>query len=59
MASNIDNMMRIAIAGSGGLARLIAAYLEETPYPFIILSRQVRVALEMDIKMLTMFQGST
>jgi len=49
-ASNIDNMMRIAIAGSGGLARLIAAYLGETPHPFIILSRQVGIAPDLDIK---------
>jgi hypothetical protein len=34
-------MMRIAIAGSGGLARVIASLVNETPHPFIILSRQV------------------
>jgi hypothetical protein len=38
-----DNMMRIAIAGSGGLARIFANYLNATVHPFIILSRQVRL----------------
>jgi hypothetical protein len=37
-------MMRIAIAGSGGLARIIAHYLNATVHPFIILSRQVSTA---------------
>jgi len=37
------NMMRIAIAGSGGLARIFAHYLNATVHPFIILSRQVRI----------------
>jgi len=36
------NMMRIAIAGSGGLARIFAQYINETVHPFIILSRSVR-----------------
>jgi hypothetical protein len=36
-----DNMMRIAIAGSGGLARIFANYINATVHPFIILSRQV------------------
>jgi len=35
--------MRIAIAGSGGLARIFAHYLNATVHPFIILSRQVRI----------------
>ena len=34
-------MMRIAIAGSGGLARIFAQYITETVHPFIILSREV------------------
>jgi hypothetical protein len=42
MADNTqDNMMRIAIAGSGGLARTFAQHINETVHPFIILSRQV------------------
>jgi hypothetical protein len=36
-----ENMMRIAIAGSGGLARIFANYINATVHPFIILSRQV------------------
>jgi hypothetical protein len=35
------NMMRIAIAGSGGLAQIFAQYLNDTVHPFIILSREV------------------
>jgi hypothetical protein len=38
-----ENMMRIAIAGSGGLARIFAHYLNATVHPFIILSRQVQL----------------
>lgn len=34
--------MRIAIAGSGGLAQHFAHHLNETVHPFIILSRSVR-----------------
>lgn len=34
-------MMRIAIAGSGGLAQIFAQYLNDTVHPFIILSREV------------------
>ena len=34
-------MMRIAIAGSGGLARTLAYHLNETAHQFIILSRAV------------------
>lgn len=34
-------MMRIAIAGSGGLARIFAAHISETAHQFIILSRNV------------------
>ncbi len=37
----MNNMMRIAIAGSGGLARIFAQYINETVHPFIILSRNV------------------
>jgi hypothetical protein len=33
--------MRIAIAGSGGLAQMFAAYIHETVHPFIMLSRVV------------------
>ncbi|KAE9375496.1 isoflavone reductase family protein-like protein [Stipitochalara longipes BDJ] len=40
------NMMRIAIAGSGGLARIFAHYLNATVHPFIILSRQAQPDLE-------------
>ncbi|CAD6442591.1 d306c36b-73ba-4e11-8910-cbf856975f29 [Sclerotinia trifoliorum] len=38
--------MRIAIAGSGGLAQVSAHYINETVHPFIILSRQTRPDLE-------------
>ncbi|RDL38991.1 Uncharacterized protein BP5553_03331 [Venustampulla echinocandica] len=38
-------MMRIAVAGSGGLARIFAQYLDQTVHTFIILSRQPRPAL--------------
>jgi len=41
-----DNMMRIAIAGSGGLARIFANYINATVHPFIILSRQAQPDLE-------------
>ncbi|PMD65851.1 isoflavone reductase family protein-like protein [Hyaloscypha bicolor E] len=41
-----ENMMRIAIAGSGGLARIFAHYLNATVHPFIILSRQAQPDLE-------------
>ena len=38
------SMMRIAIAGTGGLARLIAHYIdEETSHHVMFLSRQVRL----------------
>jgi hypothetical protein len=35
------NMMKIAIAGSGGLAQVFAQHLNETVHHFIILSRSV------------------
>ena len=35
-------MMRIAIAGSGGLARIFAYHISQTAHQFIILSRTVR-----------------
>ncbi|TVY41587.1 Oxidoreductase [Lachnellula subtilissima] len=38
-------MMRIAIAGSGGLAQIFAQYLNDTVHPFIILSREDQPAL--------------
>lgn len=38
--------MRIAIAGSGGLARIFANYINATVHPFIILSRQAQPDLE-------------
>ncbi|KAI9643843.1 hypothetical protein NHQ30_007194 [Ciborinia camelliae] len=41
-----NNMMRIAIAGSGGLARILAHYINETVHPFIILSRHAQPDLE-------------
>ncbi|KAJ8062416.1 hypothetical protein OCU04_008957 [Sclerotinia nivalis] len=41
-----NNMMRIAIAGSGGLAQIFAHYINETVHPFIMLSRQARPDLE-------------
>ncbi|KAG4031741.1 hypothetical protein MFRU_008g01030 [Monilinia fructicola] len=41
-----NNMMRIAIAGSGGLARILAHHINETVHPFIILSREARPDLE-------------
>lgn len=37
----VNSSMRIAIAGSGGLAQIFAHYINETVNPFIILSRQV------------------
>jgi shikimate 5-dehydrogenase len=36
------SMMRIAIAGSGGLARIFAYHISQTAHQFIILSRTVR-----------------
>ncbi|ESZ93789.1 hypothetical protein SBOR_5845 [Sclerotinia borealis F-4128] len=41
-----NNMMRIAIAGSGGMAQILAHQINETVHPFIILSRQARPDLE-------------
>ncbi|TGO67158.1 hypothetical protein BOTNAR_0047g00260 [Botryotinia narcissicola] len=41
-----NNMMRIAIAGSGGLAQIIAHEIRKTVHPFIILSRQGQPDLE-------------
>ncbi|KAF7883444.1 uncharacterized protein EAF02_005364 [Botrytis sinoallii] len=41
-----NNMMRIAMAGSGGLAQIIAHEISKTVHPFIILSRQGRPDLE-------------
>lgn len=42
---NSPLIMRVAIAGSGGLAYWIAHYLStETFHPFIILSRAVRTS---------------
>lgn len=38
-SSSPENMMRIAIAGSGGLAQIFAYHINETSHPFIILSR--------------------
>jgi hypothetical protein len=34
-------MIRIAIAGSGGLAQTFAYFISQTTHPFIILSRTV------------------
>jgi hypothetical protein len=42
--SKRDNMMRIAIAGSGGLAQIFAHFLNETVHQFVILSRIVCVS---------------
>ncbi|KAE9374643.1 isoflavone reductase family protein-like protein [Stipitochalara longipes BDJ] len=39
-------MLRIAIAGSGGLARIFAHYISESRHPFIILSRKPQPELE-------------
>lgn len=39
--SPADTMMRIAIAGSGGLAQALAHYINETVHALLILSRQV------------------
>jgi len=39
--NNTCNMMRIAIAGTGGLARTLAYHLNETVHQFILLSRAV------------------
>ncbi|QSZ33096.1 hypothetical protein DSL72_002681 [Monilinia vaccinii-corymbosi] len=39
-------MTRIAIAGSGGLAQIIAHHINETVHPFIILSREARPSLD-------------
>lgn len=36
-----NRFTRIAIAGSGGLARILACHLQQTPSQLIILSRQV------------------
>ncbi|KAF5875097.1 putative isoflavone reductase family protein [Botrytis fragariae] len=41
-----NNRMRIAIAGSGGLAQIVAHEISKTVHPFIILSRQVQPDLE-------------
>ncbi|KAH6712750.1 isoflavone reductase family protein-like protein [Leptodontidium sp. MPI-SDFR-AT-0119] len=46
MAPNSDNMMRIVIAGSGGLARVFAHYIHETAHQVVILSRQAHPELE-------------
>lgn len=35
-----NTMVRIAIAGSGGLAQILAHHINETVHTFIILSRQ-------------------
>jgi hypothetical protein len=40
-------MMRIAIAGSGGLAQHLAHYINDTPHPFIILSRAVSYSTQL------------
>jgi prephenate dehydrogenase len=53
-----DNMMRIAIAGSGGLARIFANYLNATVHPFIILSRQVRLPGDVQATEETTLTGS-
>jgi hypothetical protein len=45
MASSRDTMMRIAIAGSGGLARIIAYNIEQTQHQFVILSRYVSASI--------------
>jgi len=42
LSNNNSTMIRIAIAGSGGLARTLAYHLNETAHQFIILSRAVR-----------------
>ena len=37
------SMMRVAVAGTGGLARLIAHYIaEDTAHPVVFISRTVR-----------------
>jgi hypothetical protein len=36
-----ENMTRIALAGSGGLAQIFAFHINETSHPFVILSRTV------------------
>lgn len=41
MAFSRDTMMRIAIAGTSGLARTLAYHINETVHQFIILSRYV------------------
>ncbi|PQE25475.1 isoflavone reductase protein [Rutstroemia sp. NJR-2017a BBW] len=41
-----NNMMRVAIVGSGGLAQVFAHHINETVHPFIILSRRARPDLE-------------
>jgi hypothetical protein len=38
---SLTTMMRIAIAGSGGLAQHFARFINDTSHPFIILSRAV------------------
>ncbi|KAK6597839.1 isoflavone reductase [Botrytis cinerea] len=42
----VTDMMRIAIAGSGGLSQIIAREISKTVHPLIILSRQGRPDLE-------------
>jgi saccharopine dehydrogenase-like NADP-dependent oxidoreductase len=37
-------VMRIAIAGSGGVAQHIAHFLDETEHLFVILSRTVSIS---------------
>ncbi|KAL2071205.1 hypothetical protein VTL71DRAFT_12440 [Oculimacula yallundae] len=46
MSNNSNSMMRIAIAGSGGLARVFAHYIHETAHQVVILSRQEHPELE-------------
>lgn len=43
-------IMRIAIAGSGGLAQHFAHFINQTPHLFIILSRAVSQINELGIK---------
>lgn len=42
------SMMRVAVAGTGGLARLIAHYIaEDTSHPVVFISRTVREYLSL------------
>ena len=43
LSATISIMMRIAIAGSGGLARLLVAHVMETANICLVISRNVRM----------------